>query len=73
MIRKMLVAVLWTAAAFAARADEGMWMLRNIDAKTASVMKDLGLTLSPEELYNPDGTSLKDAVVCFGGFCSGVA
>ncbi len=72
MIRKMLVAVLWTAAAFAARADEGMWMLRNIDAKTASVMKDLGLTLSPEELYNPDGTSLKDAVVCFGGFCSGV-
>ena len=55
-----------------AKADEGMWMLNNIDAKTAQVMKELGLQLTPQELYNPDGVSLKDAVVDFGDFCSGV-
>lgn len=71
-IKKTLMAAVWMATAFAARADEGMWMLRNIDPKTAEVMKGLGLTLSPEELYNPQGESLKDAVVNFGGFCSGV-
>ena len=47
-------------------------MLNNIDAKTAQVMKELGLQLTPQELYNPDGVSLKDAVVDLGDFCSGV-
>ena len=55
-----------------ARADEGMWMLNRIDAKTAQAMKELGLQLTPSELYNPAGVSLKDAVVDFGDFCSGV-
>ena len=55
-----------------AKADEGMWMLNNIDTKTAEAMKNLGLELTPRELYNPDGVSLKDAVVDFGDFCSGV-
>ena len=55
-----------------AKADEGMWMLNNVDAKTAQVMKDLGLQLTPQELYTPEGVSLKDAVVDFGDFCSGV-
>jgi hypothetical protein len=55
-----------------ANADEGMWMLNKIDEKTAQAMKELGLQLTPQELYNPDGVSLKDAVVDFGDFCSGV-
>lgn len=54
------------------RADEGMWMLNNIDPRTEGIMKKLGLQLTAQELYNPDGTSLKDAVVNFGDFCSGV-
>jgi len=49
-----------------------MWMLNRIDEKTALAMKELGLQLTPRELYNPDGVSLKDAVVDFGDFCSGV-
>ena len=53
-------------------ADEGMWMLSNIDGKTAQVMKELGLQLTQSQLYGTDGTSLKDAVVDFGDFCSGV-
>ncbi|MCR5434767.1 MAG: S46 family peptidase [Bacteroidaceae bacterium] len=56
----------------ASRADEGMWMLNRIDQKTAEVMKGLGLQLSPNQLYNPEGESLKDCVVDFCDFCSGV-
>ena len=54
------------------RADEGMWMLSHIDAKTAEAMSGLGLQLTPDQLYATDGASLKDAVVDFGDFCSGV-
>ena len=53
-------------------ADEGMWMLGNLDKKTSQVMKDMGLQLSAKQLYHPRRPSLKDAVVSFGGFCSGV-
>ena len=55
-----------------AHADEGMWMLSNVSGKSMKIMQDLGLELSKKELYNPGGKSLKDAVVNFGGFCSGV-
>lgn len=58
--------------AFSAHADEGMWMLNKIDHRTEKVMKELGLQLTPRQLYNPGGESLKDAVVDFGDFCSGV-
>ena len=54
------------------KADEGMWMLSHVSPKSMKIMKGLGLELSKKELYNPKGTSLKDAVVEFGGFCSGV-
>lgn len=54
------------------RADEGMWMLGKLDKSTHKEMKRLGLKLSPRQLYNPKGHALSDAVVSFGGFCSGV-
>ncbi|MDR2858884.1 MAG: S46 family peptidase [Mediterranea sp.] len=53
-------------------ADEGMWMLGNLNRQTCKTMKELGLQLPVNKLYNPDKPSLKDAVVSFGGFCSGV-
>ena len=71
-IKKILAAALLAAGSLQMHADEGMWMLNRIDQKTADIMKGLGLTLTPAELYNPDGVSLKDAVVDFGDFCSGV-
>ena len=54
------------------KADEGMWMLNNLTPQSMKIMNGLGLQLSDKDLYNPKGTSLKDAVVSFGGFCSGV-
>ena len=53
-------------------ADEGMWMLGNLNKETRKSMKELGLQLPAGKLYNPKRASLKDAVVSFGGFCSGV-
>lgn len=55
-----------------ARADEGMWMLSHVTPQSMKIMKGLGLELNRKELYNPKGTSLKDAVVNLGNFCSGV-
>lgn len=71
-MRNKVLMLLLAVSCLAAHADEGMWMLSRIDGKTAEAMKQLGLQLGPDELYNPDGGSLKDAVVDFGDFCSGV-
>ena len=54
------------------RADEGMWLLGRTDPKAMAVARSLGLQLTDAELYGEDGTSLKDCVVDFGDFCSGV-
>ncbi|MCD8309960.1 MAG: S46 family peptidase [Prevotellaceae bacterium] len=53
-------------------ADEGMWILGKLDKQTRLTMRQLGLELSAKQLYNPRRPSLKDAVVSFGGYCSGV-
>lgn len=56
----------------AVHADEGMWLLGNLNKQTRQTMKELGLQMPANKLYNPKKASLKDAVVSFGGFCSGV-
>ena len=58
--------------ALSAKADEGMWMIGNLSEKTQKVLKEMGLELTPEQIYNPNGPSLNNAIVMFGGFCSGV-
>ena len=52
-------------------ADEGMWMLTDLKQQNAAVMQDLGLDIGIDEVYCPDNVSLKDAVVHFGGGCTG--
>ena len=54
------------------RADEGMWLLGRTDAKAMAAARQLGLQLTDGELYGEDGTSLKDCVVDFSDYCSGV-
>lgn len=70
-MRKLILCALCAFTAFA-HADEGMWMLNNIDQKTADAMRSLGLQLTPEQLYSTMRPSLKDCVVDFSDFCSGV-
>ncbi len=68
----MLLAALMLTATIGAQADEGMWMICNLSAKTDSVLKSMGLELTHDQIYSKDHPSLNDAIVQFGGFCSGV-
>ena len=52
-------------------ADEGMWMLTDLKEQNSVAMRELGLEIPIEEIYSPDGISIKDAVVHFGGGCTG--
>ena len=73
--KKFLIAFCAASGLFAssALADEGMWVLHKIDPRTEAAMQQLGLKLNAKQLYDPQsGVSLKDAVVDFGDFCSGV-
>ena len=53
-----------------ALADEGMWMLPLLQKMNGKQMKELGCQLTPKEIYNINN-SLKDAIVQFGGGCTG--
>lgn len=53
------------------RADEGMWLPWLLKSQTAEAMKKKGLKLTPEQLYDLNKSSLKDAIVWFGGGCTG--
>ncbi len=54
-----------------ARADEGMWLLPLLQELNADAIKDLGCRLTPEQIYSINNSSLKDAIVQFGGGCTG--
>ena len=64
------VLVLIAIAASTVRADEGMWLL-NLIGKNYKQMKAQGFRLKPEDVYSVNKSSLKDAVVVFGGYCTG--
>ena len=53
-------------------ADEGMWMLNRLKESNWERMRELGFQLNPEQLYDTIRPSLKDAIVIFGGGCTGV-
>jgi hypothetical protein len=52
-------------------ADEGMWLLSLIHKQNIDTMNALGLKLSAEDIYSINNSSLKDAIVIFGGGCTG--
>ena len=54
-----------------ASADEGMWMLHLLKQQKLAEMQAMGLKLQDVDIYNPSGSSLKDAVVQFGRGCTG--
>lgn len=53
-----------------AKADEGMWLPFML-GRNYEDMKKHGLKLTQEQLYSINKSSLKDAVISFGGFCTG--
>ncbi len=55
-----------------AHADEGMWMLSTMGKKDAKLLQQLGLRMPINKIYSVQHPALSNAVVSFGGFCSGV-
>ena len=69
-MKKFLIAVAGLLAGLQASADEGMWMLPLLQKFNQEAMRNIGCRLSAEDIYNLNASSLKDAVVQFGGGCT---
>lgn len=53
------------------KADEGMWLLPLIEKLNIKTMNDMGFKLTAKDIYDINNASLKDAIVHFGGGCTG--
>ncbi|MDD3877648.1 MAG: S46 family peptidase [Bacteroidales bacterium] len=53
------------------KADEGMWLLSLIQHQKYNEMQAMGLKLTPEQIYDINNSSLKDAIIQFGRGCTG--
>ncbi len=60
-----------TLGTFTARADEGMWIPVLIEKYNIRIMQENGFKLTAEDIYSINKASMKDAVVLFGGGCTG--
>ncbi len=72
-MKKLILLVLGVVllAPISARADEGMWLLPFLKDKNIGDMKRAGFKLSAEDVYSVNKHALKDAIVIFGGGCTG--
>ena len=70
-MKKLLFALIATLSLSIARADEGMWTLYNLPNAVYETMKQENYELPYGALYEGDD-AIKNCVVNFGGYCSGV-
>lgn len=61
----------WLLAASPLLAAEGMWLPLLLKAMNEDDMQSMGMKLTAEDIYSVNQSSLKDAIVSFGGFCTG--
>ncbi|WP_118196170.1 S46 family peptidase [Albibacterium indicum] len=69
-MKKIFLFILLAATTFSVKADEGMWFLMHIERLNERDMQKMGLQLTAEEIYSVNNSSLKDAIVQFGGGCT---
>ncbi|PLX14979.1 MAG: serine protease [Marinilabiliales bacterium] len=71
-MKKLLVMMIALVLGFgtSVKADEGMWIPLLIN-KNIAEMQEMGLKLSAEDIYSVNNSSLKDAIIIFGGGCTG--
>jgi hypothetical protein len=68
---RSLLAGVFVSVSLIAMADEGMWIPLLLERMNEKEMKSLGMKISAKDIYNINKGSLKDAIVNFGGFCTG--
>ncbi|HVP35527.1 MAG TPA: S46 family peptidase, partial [Terriglobales bacterium] len=72
MFKKLFLTFLFVAGLLFSNslADEGMWLLDQIDKLPIDSLKARGLKLNPEDIYNPKGGGLSGAIVQLGASAS---
>ena len=70
-MKKILAIFAALAIGVSAFADEGMWMLPLLQKMNSKQLIQLGCRLTPDQIYSINHSSLKDAIVQFGGGCTG--
>ena len=70
-MKRILIAVVLSLSLFKASADEGMWLPMLLGQQVYNDMVKKGLKLTKEQLYSINKSSLKDAILIFGGGCTG--
>lgn len=70
-MKKLLLSLALVVSLFRSYADEGMWLPMLLGQQVYGDMVKRGLKLTKEQLYSANKASLKDAIVLFGGFCTG--
>ncbi|HEY8387846.1 MAG TPA: S46 family peptidase, partial [Parasegetibacter sp.] len=70
-MKKFLVSLVLLVTFASVRADEGMWLPHLLGQQVYNDMVKKGLKLTKEQLYSINKASLKDAIVIFGGGCTG--
>jgi peptidase S46-like protein len=73
MFKKSIIflVILCTGSLQFVKADEGMWLLSLLKKLNEADMQKLGCKLSADQIYSVNGSSMKDAYVSLGGFCTG--
>lgn len=72
-MKKLWAVVLLMVTVGSVHADEGMWLLNELNKENINRMKELGFILPYDSLYSQDKNCITDAVVIFGGGCTGIA
>ena len=65
------VVLLFSLSIISVKADEGMWLPQLLQSMNEEDMQECGLQLTAQDLYDVNNSSLKDAIVSLGGFCTG--
>jgi len=71
MMTRFLTTLILTIFTTAAFANGGMWLPLLLSNLNEEEMQGLGMKLTAEDIYSINQGSLKDAIVHFGGFCTG--
>ena len=66
----VVLTLLFSLAAVQVRADEGMWLLQYLEKMNIKTMRGQGCKLTAQQIYDINHSSLKDAIMIFGGGCT---
>jgi hypothetical protein len=70
-MKKFFLSMLLSALVSFSQADEGMWLPMLLGQQVYNDMVKKGLKLTKEQLYSINKASIKDAIIIFGGGCTG--